>query len=262
MDGVLLVMDISEYSRLHMTSNYSRHPWEIARSKVLLSLLAKYVPQPQLRLVDIGSGDAYVINRTYKAGVAKSYYAVDINYTPAIVAQLKQNNAGTPIDYLSDIGGMKAAGKGAGPTLYLCMDVLEHLENEREVLDLIAKPPVEKGSAFYFITVPAFQSVFSDHDVLLGHYRRYTVAQLRELCVARQLEVIDSGYFFFTLLLARWVERKLIKKKDYSIDNWEGSPLKTKVLTMILGLDFGISRMLKGLGFKLPGLSSYCICRV
>jgi 2-polyprenyl-3-methyl-5-hydroxy-6-metoxy-1,4-benzoquinol methylase len=255
-------MDISEYSRLHITSNYSRHPWEIARSRVLLSLLDKYVPLPQPRLVDIGSGDAYVINRVFQAGVAKSYYAIDINYTPAIVSQLKQNNPGAPIDYLSDIREMKPAGVNPEATLYLCMDVLEHLENEREVLDLIANPPVPKGSAFYFFSVPAFQSVFSNHDVLLGHYRRYTVAQLRELCVARGLEVIDSGYFFFTLLLARWVEKKLIKKKDYSIDNWEGGPLKTKILTAVLGLDFGISRLLRGIGFRLPGLSSYCICRV
>jgi hypothetical protein len=225
-------------------------------------LLGKYVPLPQPRLVDIGSGDAYVINQVCRAGVAKSYYAVDINYTPAIVAQLKQNNAGAPIDYLADIHDMKLGDAVTGATLYLCMDVLEHLENEREVLDLIAKPPVEKGSAFYFFSVPAFQSVFSDHDVLLGHYRRYTVAQLTKLCVDRGLEVIDSGYFFFTLLIARWVERKLIKKKDYSIDNWEGGQSKTRLLTMILWLDFSISRLLRKLGFKLPGLSSYCICRV
>ena len=67
---------------------------------------------------------------------------------------------------------------------------------------------------------------------------------------------------FFSLLIARWFEKKLLRKKDYSIDNWGGGPLKTRLLTGILRLDFGISRILKKTGIRLPGLSCYCICQL
>jgi 2-polyprenyl-3-methyl-5-hydroxy-6-metoxy-1,4-benzoquinol methylase len=254
-------MDISEFSRLHTTSNYSRHPWEIARGKVLLRLLSEKVPLPQPSLVDIGSGDAYIINLVCKKKIADAYYAIDINYTPDIIEALQKNNSHSPIQYFASTGDLQNSNPPSGQILYLCMDVLEHLENEKEVLDLIAKAPLKKGSAFYFFSVPAFQSVFSNHDVLLGHYRRYTVTQFKDLLTRQGLTVIDSGYFFFSLLVARWFEKKLIRKKEYSIDNWEGSKFKTKLLTSILSLDFSITRILNKAGIRLPGLSCYCICQ-
>jgi hypothetical protein len=271
-------MDISEFKRLNETSSYSRHPWEIARGRVLLHMLSRYIPQRPTNLVDIGSGDAYVINLACQHEVARSYFAIDIAYTPEIVDQLEKNNSHSPISYFPDMAAFRQKGVPEGETLYLCMDVLEHLKDEREVLDLIVPSsatgkggaPVatvpaggaSKAPAFYFFSVPAFQSVFSNHDVLLGHYRRYTVAQFRELLTRQGLSVIDSGYFFFTLLIARWFEKKLLRKKDYSIDNWAGSPFKTRLLTGILSLDFSISRILKKVGIRLPGLSCYCICQL
>jgi hypothetical protein len=254
-------MDISEFSRLEQTSRYARHPWEIARSKVMLRLLSEKVPMPQDRLVDVGSGDAYVIHVASANKMANAYSAIDIAYTPEIVAQLKSNNPSSPVGYYASMEDMTATGHSAGTTLYLCMDVLEHLENEKIVLDQIVREPLKENPAFYLFSVPAFQSVFSNHDVLLGHYRRYKVSELKQLCIRRGLTVIDSGYFFFSLLLARWWEKKLLKKKDYSIDNWEGSATKTKILTAILYADFMIGQALKRIGIKLPGLSCYCICR-
>ncbi len=259
-------MDISEFKRLRETSAYSRHPWEIARQCVMRRLLAKYIPVRPAQLVDIGSGDAYIVNLALKNAIAQSYYAIDIEYTPEIVAQLKENNAHSTIDYYPTIQEFQRAVKPSGNRLYLCMDVLEHLRDEKEILDLIVPSPAratgDGQGTFYFFTVPAFQSVFSSHDVLLGHYRRYTVRQFRELLSARGLQIIDSGYFFSSLLLARWFERKMFPKKEYSIDNWEGSPAKTRLLTAVLKTDFIITNILKTLGIRLPGLSCYCICRL
>jgi len=254
-------MDISEFSRLHVTSNYARHPWEIARSRVLIRLLSKHVPLPQDQLVDIGSGDAYVIHVACANNTARAYSAVDIAYTPEIVTQLKENNPSSPVGYFATFQDMDAGSRPVAKRLYLCMDVLEHLEDEKIVLDQIVKEPAADHPTYYFFSVPAFQSLFSNHDVLLGHYRRYSVSQLKELCIGRKLTVIDSGYFFFSLLMARWWEKKLLKKKDYSIDNWTGSPAKTKFLAFVLGVDFRIGQALKKIGIQLPGLSCYCICR-
>src|SRR5882724_3469931 len=147
-------MDISEFSRLHTTSNYSRHPWEIASGKVLLRLLSKNVPLPQSNLVDIGSGDAYIANLVCKKKIADACFAIDINYTPEIIDMLKKNNSRSPMHYFANIKELQESNPPEGRTLYLCMDVLEHLKDEKEVLDLIAKNPTNKGSAYYFFSVP------------------------------------------------------------------------------------------------------------
>jgi 2-polyprenyl-3-methyl-5-hydroxy-6-metoxy-1,4-benzoquinol methylase len=255
-------MDISEFKRLRQTSQYARHPWEIARGKVMRRLLAAKIPVHPDQLADIGSGDAYVVNLALRGNIAKNYYAIDIEYTPEIVAQLEENNAHSTIAYFQTIQDFQREVPAAGSRLYLCMDVLEHLKDEKEILDLIARKQANPQTTYFFFTVPAFQSVFSSHDVLLGHYRRYTAGQFRSVLETNGLTVIDSGYFFFTLLVARWFERKLFPKKDYSIDNWEGSSFKTRLLTGILRADFAFSNFLKKLGIRLPGLSCYCVCRL
>jgi hypothetical protein len=56
-------MDISEFSRLNDKSKYSRHPWETSRKNVLHTFLKQSEIQfPIDRIVDIGSGDAFVIH--------------------------------------------------------------------------------------------------------------------------------------------------------------------------------------------------------
>ncbi len=266
-------MDISEFNRLHTTSHYSRHPWEIARGKALVSLIRGNIPGRPAALVDVGSGDAYITNLLQGQKMADAFFAIDNAYTPDIIGSLQKNNDDSPVGYYISIEKFQESHPRVDKALYLCMDVLEHLKEEGEVLDLIARKPIPIANvdpisnvvpvdpAYYFFTVPAFQSVFSNHDTLLGHYRRYTVGRFEKVLTDKGLTVISSGYFFFSLLLLRWFEKKMLRKKDYSIDNWKGGPLKTKILTSILFVDFKIGDLLKKCGIRLPGLSCYCICK-
>jgi len=74
------------------------------------------------------------------------------------------------------------------------MDVLEHLEDDDAMLNEIKKRCV--GDNFYFITVPAFLSLWSGHDVYLGHYRRYIISTLRGL-LTRSGYGIKNCYYIF-----------------------------------------------------------------
>lgn len=251
-------MDLSEFSRLKDKSNYSRHPWETSRKNVLHAFLKQSkINFPVDRIVDIGSGDAFVIHTLVERGMAKEYYAIDIEYTEEVIFQLKQNNNNSNVVYLQNIEEYFQKFPSEVPTLFLCMDVLEHIENEKVILDNLKHNP----NNFYFFAVPAFQSVFSSHDVLLGHYRRYTLNQLEKLLVDNQFTIVDKGYYFSTLLLFRNLDKILKKDKDASIDNWEGGKLKTKIINTILAVDFKFSLILKKLGLTIPGLSTYCLCK-
>lgn len=251
-------MDISEFSRLNNKANYERHPWETSRVNVLKHLLKSFkLKLPVQRIVDIGGGDAFVINNLYSENFANQYFAIDIAYTPEVIAQLQANYNNSPITYFNSIEDYLAKHDDGVPTLFLCMDVLEHLPDEGLILSHLNSNPAN----YYFFSVPAFQSVFSSHDVLLGHYRRYTLGGFKNMLSSHGFNIQKKGYYFTSLLLLRWVEKLLKKDKKESIDNWEAGKQKTAFINGMLTLDFKTTTLLGKLGINVPGLSCYCLCK-
>ncbi|KQS52730.1 MAG: hypothetical protein KAF41_06510 [Flavobacterium sp.] len=252
-------MDISEFSRLNNKNKYSRHPWETSRKNVLHTFLKQAkIPFTIDRIVDIGSGDAYVIHTLVEKKLAKKYFAIDTAYTSEVIEQLKINNNYSEVNYVQNIQEYLENNSTDESTLFLCMDVLEHLENEKIILDHLK---ASNNNNFYFFAVPAFQSVFSSHDVLLGHYRRYTLEHLYSLLEKNGFKIIDKGYYFTTLLIFRKIDKFLKKDKEASIDNWQGGSFKTMLINTMLKIDFTISLLLKKIGINIPGLSCYSLCK-
>ena len=60
----------------------------------------------------------------------------------------------------------------------VCLNVLEHVENDLQGLQNIYSALKPGGKAI--VLVPHGQEIFGSLDVALGHYRRYTHAELRE----------------------------------------------------------------------------------
>lgn len=252
-------MDISEFSRLEDKANYQRHPWETSRKNVLHTFLKQAkINFPIDRIVDIGSGDAYVIHTLVERKLAKEYYAIDTAYTPEVVEQLKKNNNNSEVRYFQNLKEYLSTVTETKPTLFLCMDVLEHLEDEKIILADLTQ---QSNDNYYFFAVPAFQSVFSSHDVLLGHYRRYTLSQLKAVLSQNHFKIMDQGYYFTSLLIFRNIDKWLKKDKKESIDNWEAGKVKTGLINGMLSVDFKISLLLKKIGITVPGLSCYCLCK-
>ena len=250
-------MDLTEFDRLFNKENYKRHPWEISRRDVLFKLLhSSKIKFPVKRIVDIGGGDAFIINEIYKQNLAEEYFTIDTAYSPEITSQLKVNYGDNPIQYVQNLTDYFSNYPAEENVLFLCMDVLEHLEKEDEIL----KHLTQKNNHFLF-AVPAFQSVFSNHDVLLGHYRRYNLMQLERVLNQHHFQIQYKGYYFTSLLLVRWLESIFNKNKKASIDNWTGSAFKTKIITTVLKMDFGFTHLLQKFGIRIYGLSCYCICK-
>lgn len=73
-------------------------------------------------------------------------------------------------------------------------DVIEHLQDDKIFLkELLDRLP--KGAMIY-ITVPAFNGLWSDADNDAGHFRRYTLRSLKKLADVSGVETIFSSYFF------------------------------------------------------------------
>ena len=251
-------MDITEFLRLKDQDLYHRHPWETSRKNVLLKFLEQSsIAFPIKRIVDIGGGDGYVINSILENNLAEEYFAIDTAYTEEVVNQLAKNYNYSKVHYLNNLEEYYSNFTANGTTLFLCMDVLEHLQQESEILDYLQN---EKDNYFFF-AVPAFQSVFSYHDELLGHYRRYSLTQLETVLKKYNFSIQDKGYYFTSLLLFRKLDNFFQNNRKETIVEWDGNKSKESLINTILGLDFKVSLLFKKIGVHLPGLSCYCLCK-
>ena len=247
-------MDILEYKK--NSDSQKRHPWEIVRAKIIYHLLKKNGKHFE-HLLDTGSGDAYVLNKLYLKNIAEKYTAVDTAYDTEIIAKINSDHYN--ISFLKNFPDkLKPAADGV-----LLLDVIEHCKDDSFILQQINAPSIAQNFAL-LITVPAFQSAFSKHDEMLLHYRRYSIKNLKKLCNANGLKIQETGYFFFTLLLIRYLqlflEKPGLRKPDRSIDNWKGSKRITSLYVSLLWIDFKIGRIFYKVGIRLPGLSAYCLC--
>jgi hypothetical protein len=119
----------------------------------------------------------------------------------------------------------------------------------------------ERG--FVLITVPAFQFMWSGHDIFLEHYRRYTIKAIEEIVKTAGLKPVRCRYFFGSLFVPLAVSR-LVKKALFSIGTLNAqSDLKlypnwlNKALITIHNIErhylFDFNRLF--------GLSIFCLCR-
>jgi SAM-dependent methyltransferase len=76
-------------------------------------------------------------------------------------------------------------------------DVIEHLENDVAWLKKIHARMQEGGTIA--LSVPAFMFLWSEHDVLHQHYRRYTKKTITKALQDAGFEVIRTSYWNFLL---------------------------------------------------------------
>ena len=103
--------------------------------------------------------------------------------------------------------------------LVLLMDVLEHVEDDVGLLKTYADK-VPSGAQF-LISVPAFQFLWSGHDVFLEHKRRYRLKDMESVVRQAGLKVEKGAYYFAAvfpiaaaLRLADNFIRKFFKAKN------------------------------------------------
>jgi SAM-dependent methyltransferase len=94
--------------------------------------------------------------------------------------------------------------------LITCLDVIEHVPDDRAALRELRR--VSKPDGRLLVTVPAYQALWSYHDVANHHYRRYERATLRAVITDAgwQLERMTS---FNTLLLGPAAIVRLAKSR-------------------------------------------------
>lgn len=142
--------------------------------------------------------------------------------------------------------------------LILMLDVLEHLDDEQAAL--LALHSRLKPGGWLLITVPAYQFLWSEHDEVNHHKRRYVLTRLKQVVSKAGFSVKYGGYFntflFPVVAIVRFFKNLLRVKTSVKVNSDLGLPPEpiNKFLTLLLksegylvnrvSLPFGVSVLL------------------
>jgi SAM-dependent methyltransferase len=233
-----------------------RHPWETARAEVVLRTLRR-LELTRPRVLDIGCGDGFLLHRLCSHLGCAAAVGQDIHLSEQQAQQLSRPG----VRFVRQLETIR----GARFDLVLLLDVLEHVQEPRELLERVRRAHLAREGRV-LISVPAFQSLFSAHDRALHHFRRYSRKQISEVARASGLRVQTSGYWFSSLLLPRALtvlREKVLPRRDpgaLGIGSWKAPELATRALHRVLCFDQRISEWTQRAGLVIPGLSAWLLC--
>lgn len=209
-------MDRVVYDR--MAAHDTTHWWYRARREILSDYLAREGNLPQgARVLEIGCGTGHNLPMLAQFGDVD---AIEIDETAAAMAseRLGKKVGSAPLPELEGV-------EPGSYDLVAVLDVVEHVEDDVAALKAMAQ--ALKSGGKILITVPAHQWMWSAHDVVNHHKRRYSKKTLAAALDAAGLKWNKIGYFnslLFPVAVAARFAGKLMGKDD-SDDSPPARPL-------------------------------------
>lgn len=189
----------ADYAR-NYRNLWQRHWWWRAREAYLLERLKglhRRAGSPRWRLLDVGCGDGLFFERLQRFGTVEG-----LEPDGSLVTDPRWSGRIT-------VAALDDPGFDPGPTydVVLMLDVLEHIGDDLGALRAVRAALKPDGAAI--LTVPALPWLWSRHDEVNEHHRRYTRRWLGRLLRVAGFEVETLRYFFAwtvpPLLLRRWL---------------------------------------------------------
>jgi SAM-dependent methyltransferase len=175
-------MDVKELSQI--SGPPEKHWYYAAKFDLLASTVGQFGAQ---QVADVGAGSGVFARLLLERTRCREATCVD----PAYDAERDESVNGKPLRF-------RRRPSGENFDLVLLMDVMEHVDDDVGLLADTASS-LKSGTPL-FITVPAFQSLWSAHDEFLDHRRRYTARRLARAITAAHLQINRIRYFYATIL--------------------------------------------------------------
>ena len=244
-----------------------RHPWELARLEVILDIFKKNTKNTEdIIILDIGCGDTFFVEKFSEYFPSVNFIAIDTAFDEETIRSYTKRLEGKRIKVFDSLDHAIPAIDKKVSAVFL-FDVVEHIEDDLSFLTNLSKQPNISADTLIYITVPAFQSLFTSHDVFLGHYRRYTNSSLKKVIHQSGFDTTEEGYFFFSLLpprILQLLKEKITGRPDNpttDVVEWRGGKFITGIIKFILFADYKIISVFKKAGISVFGLSNYAICK-
>lgn len=185
---------VEQYGQLE-----NSHWWFIIRRNIILQTLRKFVPKND-------TGKLKILNVGAAAGGSTKWLSalgdvISLENDPLFLDFLAQQNVEVINASITNIPL-----DDNSIDLVCAFDVIEHVENDGKAMKELER--VCKPGGSICITVPAFQSLWGNHDVVNGHKRRYVKHQLIKLPDHQTTTILYSSYFNSILFIPIFFIRK------------------------------------------------------
>jgi SAM-dependent methyltransferase len=197
------------YAAVHAEEDRA-HWWFLGRRAVILAEMDRRLPAGPARLAELGCGSGGMLEALSRFGTA-----VGVETDAALRARAQERGLDVRAGALPD-----AIPLDPGRWDAVCLfDVLEHVDDEAGALAACRRLLVPGGCLF--VTVPAYAWLWSRHDELLGHRRRYTANALRQVAERAGFAVERLTYFNTLLappIMAVRIVRAALRRPGHDLD--------------------------------------------
>jgi len=194
-------MNHEEYERMYRFED--TYWWFVARRKLIASLIKSYYgDRNDLRILDIGCGTGAMLDQLAPYGEV-----IGADFAEQALAFCRQRGDRYALAR-SDARRLPFASNTFD--IVTAMDIVEHIDNDKAAMSEILR--VLKPGGRVFVTVPAYQSLWSEHDVALHHYRRYTAPMVKDLFQRIGLRIDKLTYSVTSIFPAAWTFRQVAKR--------------------------------------------------
>lgn len=220
--------------------------WFVSRRQIIASLLRRFIgPQKKVdTLLDVGCGPG--INAPMLQNFTKHLDLMEAS--PEAITIAREINPELSI-IKGVLPGVSLEKKYDVVTMF---DVLEHIEDDKASIDAIRD--ILKPGGMLLLSVPAFMFLWSEHDEVVHHKRRYTKKQLNTLLERAGFTPLFSSYANFFIfpfialfrLLKKNRSKKTGKSDFFPIPKFVNEALRLlfsseRFLLSFMSLPFGVS---------------------
>lgn len=228
-----------------------RHWWYRGRRTVLAGVIADLqLPRPA-RILDAGCGSGRNMVDLASHGTVTG---IELSNTSVCLARAREAGEvieGSVLEMPFDADSFDLA---------VSLDVIEHLDEDLDALRELRRVVAPGGALL--VTVPAYGWLWSAHDEINHHRRRYTRRSLQRVAEQAGWEQVRTSYFNSLLLpvaiLLRALERLSTRTTESSLDLW----VPPEPLNWLLERPLALEAALIGRGGRIPaGLSLLAVFR-
>ncbi|MBI2027040.1 MAG: class I SAM-dependent methyltransferase [Deltaproteobacteria bacterium] len=167
------------------------HWWFLARQSIVLRLLG-LCPGTNKNMVVLNIGCADSMKKISQALAPEHWVHLDIHHQTVRHALGHHPNS---IGIQADCHQLPF--KDSSFDIIFLLDVLEHLEDDENVLENLFR--ICKQGGKIFLTAPAYSWLWGRQDIISNHFRRYTKKGLKTLISKTSFHLEKISYFNFFL---------------------------------------------------------------
>jgi len=215
---------------------YAHHWWWRMREAVVLDRVQGLGLRRPARILDVGCGDGLLFPALSHFGEVTG-----IEIDPAL---LTDDGPWRERIHTEPLTSRRFDGQQFD--LILALDVLEHIEHDRDESARLVELMAPGGRAL--VTVPASPALWDEHDRLNAHWRRYTQRTLSDCLTGHGARLVELRYLFHWLYLPKLLVTRLNALRRQKVAQHQIPPAwLNRALMRVCAAEYALTR-----GLRLP----------